>query len=214
MDVKREVQPLVRRNQGKSSATDAYAAFARQEQSSTVRMQVSQPASGTSAVSGCSLEVVWACAAVLLTECDSAHGQYTCSTKLRAQHPFVSYFKHIQRRRMTAKEHAVTAACFCGSATPSMPVNCAGCCPCYPDICSCKVTEALAVQDAVEAIVDMREYDVPYHVRFCIDSNIRCGHWFTVKALVSCSCRTSASMESPHPLHIALRRQGADQNFR
>ena len=43
MDVKREVQPLVQRNQGKGSATDAYAAFARQEQSSTVRMQVSEP---------------------------------------------------------------------------------------------------------------------------------------------------------------------------
>ena len=45
MDVKREVQPLVRRNQGKGSATDAYAAFARQEQSNTVRMQVCAPVS-------------------------------------------------------------------------------------------------------------------------------------------------------------------------
>ena len=46
MDVKREVQPLVRRNQGKGSATDAYAAFARQEESSTVRMQGSEPVRG------------------------------------------------------------------------------------------------------------------------------------------------------------------------
>ncbi len=50
MDVKREVQPLVQRNKGKGSATDAYAAFARQELSSTVRMQVSRPVTANSAV--------------------------------------------------------------------------------------------------------------------------------------------------------------------
>lgn len=35
-------------------------------------------------------------------------------------------------------------------------------------------------QDVVEALEDLREYDVPYHVRFAIDRDIRCGHWFTV----------------------------------
>ena len=40
-------------------------------------------------------------------------------------------------------------------------------------------------QDVQDAIVDVREYDVPYHVRFAIDKDVRCGHWFTVKCQVS-----------------------------
>ena len=39
-------------------------------------------------------------------------------------------------------------------------------------------------QDALESIVEMREHDVPYHVRFAIDTDVRCGHWFTCKAKV------------------------------
>ncbi|GAB4815178.1 hypothetical protein N2152v2_002224 [Parachlorella kessleri] len=38
------------------------------------------------------------------------------------------------------------------------------------------------LQDALDSIVDMREHDVPYHVRFEIDCDVRCGHWFTVRA--------------------------------
>ena len=38
------------------------------------------------------------------------------------------------------------------------------------------------VQDALDALVDVREYDVPYHMRFQIDTDVRCGHWFTVTA--------------------------------
>lgn len=38
------------------------------------------------------------------------------------------------------------------------------------------------MQDGVEAIEELREFDVPYHVRFAIDTNVRAGHWFTVKA--------------------------------
>lgn len=41
------------------------------------------------------------------------------------------------------------------------------------------------LQDALDSIVDIREYDVPYHVRFAIDTDVRAGHWFTVKAQVS-----------------------------
>ena len=37
----------------------------------------------------------------------------------------------------------------------------------------------------MEAVVDLKEADVPYHVRFCIDRDIRCGHWYTVIAKVS-----------------------------
>ncbi|XP_020214340.1 DNA polymerase epsilon catalytic subunit A isoform X3 [Cajanus cajan] len=35
-------------------------------------------------------------------------------------------------------------------------------------------------QDFLECIIDLREYDVPYHVRFAIDNDIRCGQWYDV----------------------------------
>ncbi|KAF6166038.1 hypothetical protein GIB67_012935 [Kingdonia uniflora] len=38
-------------------------------------------------------------------------------------------------------------------------------------------------QDFVDCIVDLREYDVPYHVRFAIDNDIRCGQWYDVSVL-------------------------------
>ena len=36
--------------------------------------------------------------------------------------------------------------------------------------------------EASDFIVDMREYDVPYHVRVAIDKDIRIGKWYTVEA--------------------------------
>ncbi|KAH9828439.1 DNA polymerase epsilon catalytic subunit A [Teratosphaeria destructans] len=36
--------------------------------------------------------------------------------------------------------------------------------------------------DASDFIVDIREYDVPYHVRVAIDLDIRVGKWYTVEA--------------------------------
>ncbi|ESW04397.1 hypothetical protein PHAVU_011G091900 [Phaseolus vulgaris] len=35
-------------------------------------------------------------------------------------------------------------------------------------------------QDFLDCLTDLREYDVPYHVRFAIDSDIRCGQWYDV----------------------------------
>lgn len=40
---------------------------------------------------------------------------------------------------------------------------------------------ARRLSDYLEAIVDMREYDVPYCHRFAIDTEARCGQWYTVK---------------------------------
>ncbi|KXZ56812.1 hypothetical protein GPECTOR_1g731 [Gonium pectorale] len=37
------------------------------------------------------------------------------------------------------------------------------------------------VQDIREAFLELREYDVPYHVRFAIDTDVRVGHWYTVR---------------------------------
>ncbi|OAA65284.1 DNA polymerase catalytic subunit a [Niveomyces insectorum RCEF 264] len=39
-----------------------------------------------------------------------------------------------------------------------------------------------SVADASEFIVDIREYDVPYHVRVLIDMGIRVAKWYTVEA--------------------------------
>ena len=41
------------------------------------------------------------------------------------------------------------------------------------------------LQDALDALVDMREYDVPYHMRFQIDTDVRCGLWYDVRAKVT-----------------------------
>lgn len=48
-----------------------------------------------------------------------------------------------------------------------------------------------AIVDASDFIVDIREYDVPYHVRVAIDKDIRIGKWYTVEAkhgVVSLTC--------------------------
>lgn len=51
-------------------------------------------------------------------------------------------------------------------------------------VCICTLDATSRVQDALESVVDLREADVPFHVRFCIDRDIRCGHWYTVIAKV------------------------------
>ena len=37
------------------------------------------------------------------------------------------------------------------------------------------------VTDQLDNIMDIREYDVPYHVRVAIDLKINVGHWYYVK---------------------------------
>ncbi|KAL8831351.1 MAG: hypothetical protein Q9191_000907 [Dirinaria sp. TL-2023a] len=47
------------------------------------------------------------------------------------------------------------------------------------------------IADASNFIVDIREYDVPYHVRVAIDKDIRIGKWYDVEArqgVISLSC--------------------------
>lgn len=41
---------------------------------------------------------------------------------------------------------------------------------------------AFKYSDASELMLDIREYDVPYHVRVSIDEDIRIGKWYTVEA--------------------------------
>ncbi|KAG6467056.1 hypothetical protein ZIOFF_075134 [Zingiber officinale] len=35
-------------------------------------------------------------------------------------------------------------------------------------------------QDLLDCIIDLREYDVPYHVRYAIDNDVRCGQWYDI----------------------------------
>ena len=39
-----------------------------------------------------------------------------------------------------------------------------------------------ALTDYEEAMIDIREYDVPYHMRYMIDTDVRCGKWYSVRA--------------------------------
>ncbi|EPS44616.1 hypothetical protein H072_1405 [Dactylellina haptotyla CBS 200.50] len=45
-----------------------------------------------------------------------------------------------------------------------------------------EIQRPTAVVDASDFIIDIREYDVPYHVRVSIDLDIRIGKWYTVEA--------------------------------
>ena len=34
--------------------------------------------------------------------------------------------------------------------------------------------------DLIDAITDIREYDIPYHIRVCIDNDIRISYWYQI----------------------------------
>ncbi|XP_077864309.1 DNA polymerase epsilon catalytic subunit A-like [Saccoglossus kowalevskii] len=42
-------------------------------------------------------------------------------------------------------------------------------------------TASKKLSDQLDNIIDIREYDVPYHVRVAIDGKIHVGHWYSVK---------------------------------
>jgi len=44
------------------------------------------------------------------------------------------------------------------------------------------VATARKISDFADNIVDIREYDVPYHHRFAIDTEARCGQWYDVRS--------------------------------
>ncbi|KAI9789585.1 MAG: DNA polymerase epsilon catalytic subunit [Candelina submexicana] len=56
------------------------------------------------------------------------------------------------------------------------------------------------IADASDFIVDIREYDVPYHVRVAIDKDIRIGKWYTVEAkhgITSFTCLERLKHQEP-----------------
>eukprot|EP00049_Salpingoeca_infusionum_P023474 m.12318 g.12318 ORF g.12318 m.12318 type:complete len:2363 (-) comp5819_c0_seq1:202-7290(-) len=42
-----------------------------------------------------------------------------------------------------------------------------------------------STEDVLDNLIDMREYDVPYHMRACIDCSIAVGKWFEVRVATS-----------------------------
>lgn len=60
--------------------------------------------------------------------------------------------------------------------------------------------------DASDFIVDVREYDVPYHVRLAVDNDIRVGKWYNVEAKhghVTVSC-IEERVQRPDPVVMAF----------
>ena len=39
-------------------------------------------------------------------------------------------------------------------------------------------SEGSVPEDVLETVVDMREHDVPYHIRVSIDKDLRTGAWY------------------------------------
>lgn len=66
--------------------------------------------------------------------------------------------------------------------------------------------KATVATDPEDHIVDIREYDVPYHVRVAIDKDIRIGKWYTVEAkhgVISIDC-IEDRLERPDPVVLAF----------
>eukprot|EP01135_Chromosphaera_perkinsii_P002657 Nk52_evm25s226 gene=Nk52_evmTU25s226 len=62
-------------------------------------------------------------------------------------------------------------------------------------------------QDCLEFIDDIREYDVPYHIRVAIDKNIFCGVWYDVKIGLDNSAtltRRDDKVVRPDPVVLAF----------
>ncbi|EDV21734.1 uncharacterized protein TRIADDRAFT_30078 [Trichoplax adhaerens] len=61
--------------------------------------------------------------------------------------------------------------------------------------------------DAIDNLIDIREYDVPYHVRLAIDLDIRVGYWYDVKnrgELPPLITRRDDLLDRPDPLVLAF----------
>ncbi|XP_035661114.1 DNA polymerase epsilon catalytic subunit A-like [Branchiostoma floridae] len=63
------------------------------------------------------------------------------------------------------------------------------------------------IADQMENIIDIREYDVPYHVRVAIDMKIHVGHWYSVRgrgALPPEITRRDDLLDRPDPIVFAF----------
>eukprot|EP00741_Cyanophora_paradoxa_P006031 tig00000970_g5849.t1 len=60
--------------------------------------------------------------------------------------------------------------------------------------------------DAMDQLIDLREYDVPYHVRVAIDCDVRVGYWYEVRCVegVTSVKHREDLVERPEPKIVAF----------
>ncbi|KAJ0173535.1 hypothetical protein K1T71_010684 [Dendrolimus kikuchii] len=83
----------------------------------------------------------------------------------------------------------------------------------YSEMLTNALTSAAAIEhakkttDHMENILDIREHDVPYHVRVSIDLKIFCGTWYTVKSRgteIPIFTKRDDIIERPDPIVLAF----------
>lgn len=83
----------------------------------------------------------------------------------------------------------------------------------YAEMLTNALTSAAAIEhakkttDHMENILDIREHDVPFHLRVSIDMNIFCGTWYTVKprnAETPIFTKRDDILERPDPIVLAF----------
>ncbi|XP_013170989.1 PREDICTED: DNA polymerase epsilon catalytic subunit A [Papilio xuthus] len=83
----------------------------------------------------------------------------------------------------------------------------------YSEMLTNALTSAAAIEhakkttDHMENIIDIREHDVPYHVRVSIDMKIFCGTWYTVKSRgteIPIFTKRDDIIERPDPIVLAF----------
>ncbi|KPJ13920.1 DNA polymerase epsilon catalytic subunit A [Papilio machaon] len=83
----------------------------------------------------------------------------------------------------------------------------------YSEMLTNALTSAAAIEhakkttDHMENIIDIREHDVPYHVRVSIDLKIFCGTWYTVKSRgteIPIFTKRDDIIERPDPIVLAF----------
>lgn len=70
-----------------------------------------------------------------------------------------------------------------------------------------------SIQDVKRLIEDIREYDVPYHVRISIDKNIRVGKWYKVVADGFFECKEKVAFADPVVLAFDIETTKAPLKF-
>jgi DNA polymerase epsilon subunit 1 len=55
------------------------------------------------------------------------------------------------------------------------------------------------LHEQLSTVVDIREHDVPYHMRYCIDNELRCGKWYDIR----CASNASVTLDARLGSHIA-----------
>ena len=207
MDVKRELGPAVRRNRAREATTTAYAAFDAEGPAGAPRLQV--PSLLACSVHTrlphdflpCRVKVnphrtpdwdaapAWAehPSKVQPLHCKQAstlfclllvHWDTHAGTSRKGGTPCVNVCEGTQNRKVKiwpALHRTRWRRCWtCANA---MCHTCSGFKFLFRGLKLC-----MRAQDALDAVLDMREHDVPYHMRFQIDTGVRCGYWYDVRA--------------------------------